>query len=125
MKARFPALHDTLEAISLFIFTPFFLFYGLVPVFGGDGLGLVGADEPRYAQIAREISTQGSRTPYLIVVAAFGIEADHQRWIPYLVPQGIQVCGQIHAAAFLACFDEQNAACEWHFLCLECGDSGQ
>jgi 4-amino-4-deoxy-L-arabinose transferase-like glycosyltransferase len=55
LKARFPALHDTLEAVSLFVFTPFFLFYGLVPVFGGDGLGLVGADEPRYAQIAREM----------------------------------------------------------------------
>jgi 4-amino-4-deoxy-L-arabinose transferase-like glycosyltransferase len=55
LKARFPALHETLEAISLFIFTPFFLFYGLVPVFGGDGLGLVGADEPRYAQVAREM----------------------------------------------------------------------
>src|SRR5580704_1305194 len=55
LKARFPALHDTLEAISLFVFTPFFLFYGLVPIFGGDQLGLVGADEPRYAQIAREM----------------------------------------------------------------------
>src|ERR1700722_18324926 len=58
LKARFPALHDTLEAISLFVFTPFFLFYGLVPVFGGDGLGLVGADEPRYAQVAREMLTR-------------------------------------------------------------------
>ena len=55
LKARFPGLHDTLEAVSLFVFTPFFLFYGLVPIFGGDGLGLVGADEPRYAQIAREM----------------------------------------------------------------------
>ena len=54
-KARFPALHDGLEAVSLFAFTAFFLFYGLVPIFGGDGLGLVGADEPRYAQIAREM----------------------------------------------------------------------
>jgi 4-amino-4-deoxy-L-arabinose transferase-like glycosyltransferase len=33
----------------------FFLFYGLIPIFGGDQLGLVGADEPRYAQIAREM----------------------------------------------------------------------
>ncbi len=57
-EARFPGLHDTLEAISLFVFTPFFLFYGLVPIFGGDGLGLVGADEPRYAQIAREMLTR-------------------------------------------------------------------
>jgi 4-amino-4-deoxy-L-arabinose transferase-like glycosyltransferase len=55
LAKRFPVLHDTLEAISLFSFTAFFLFYGLVPVFGGDGLGLVGADEPRYAQIAREM----------------------------------------------------------------------
>ncbi len=36
-------------------FSIFFLFYGLVPAFGGDGLGLVGADEPRYAQVAREM----------------------------------------------------------------------
>jgi 4-amino-4-deoxy-L-arabinose transferase-like glycosyltransferase len=55
LKARFPALHGSLEAVSLFAFTAFFLFYGLVPIFGGDGLGLVGADEPRYAQIAREM----------------------------------------------------------------------
>jgi 4-amino-4-deoxy-L-arabinose transferase-like glycosyltransferase len=27
----------------------------LIPIFGGDGLGLVGADEPRYAQVAREM----------------------------------------------------------------------
>ncbi len=58
LEDRFPGLRDTLEAISLFVFTPFFLFYGLVPIFGGDGLGLVGADEPRYAQIAREMLTR-------------------------------------------------------------------
>ncbi len=44
-----------LEAGTLFILTAFFLFYGLVPIFGGAGLGLVGADEPRYAQVAREM----------------------------------------------------------------------
>ena len=37
------------------IFTAFFIAYGVVPIFGGDGLGLVGADEPRYAQIAHEM----------------------------------------------------------------------
>jgi 4-amino-4-deoxy-L-arabinose transferase-like glycosyltransferase len=37
------------------LFTVFFLFYGLTPLLGGDGLGLVGADEPRYAQIAHEM----------------------------------------------------------------------
>jgi 4-amino-4-deoxy-L-arabinose transferase-like glycosyltransferase len=55
---RFPALATTLEALTLFAFTAFFLFYGLVPIFGGDGLGLVGADEPRYAQIAHEMLTK-------------------------------------------------------------------
>jgi 4-amino-4-deoxy-L-arabinose transferase-like glycosyltransferase len=43
------------EAVTLFCVTAFFLFYGLVPIFGGDSLGLVGADEPRYAQVAREM----------------------------------------------------------------------
>src|SRR5579871_4203280 len=33
----------------------FFLLFGLTPLTGGDQLGLVGADEPRYAQIAREM----------------------------------------------------------------------
>jgi 4-amino-4-deoxy-L-arabinose transferase-like glycosyltransferase len=58
-------------------FTLFFLLYGLTPILGGDGLGLVGADEPRYAQIAHEMlghfdsaHTIGDRlracvTPYL------------------------------------------------------------
>ena len=44
-----------LEAATLVGVTIFLLFYGLVPVFGGAGLGLVGADEPRYAQVAREM----------------------------------------------------------------------
>jgi 4-amino-4-deoxy-L-arabinose transferase-like glycosyltransferase len=37
------------------LFAFFFLTYGLTPLLGGDGLGLVGADEPRYAQIAHEM----------------------------------------------------------------------
>jgi 4-amino-4-deoxy-L-arabinose transferase-like glycosyltransferase len=43
------------EIVILLVMTTFLLFYGLVPVFGGDQVGLVGADEPRYAQIAREM----------------------------------------------------------------------
>jgi 4-amino-4-deoxy-L-arabinose transferase-like glycosyltransferase len=54
-RARFPAIGEMAEAATLFCLTAFFLFYGLVPIFGGDGLGLVGADEPRYAQVAREM----------------------------------------------------------------------
>ncbi|MGD0630759.1 MAG: glycosyltransferase family 39 protein [Terracidiphilus sp.] len=43
------------EAAVFLIFAVFFLAYGLTPILGGDGLGLVGADEPRYAQIAHEM----------------------------------------------------------------------
>jgi len=43
------------EFVVLVLMTTFLLFYGLVPFFGGDQVGLVGADEPRYAQIAREM----------------------------------------------------------------------
>jgi 4-amino-4-deoxy-L-arabinose transferase-like glycosyltransferase len=43
------------EFVVLLVMTSFLLLYGLVPIFGGDQVGLVGADEPRYAQIAREM----------------------------------------------------------------------
>ncbi|CAN5692353.1 hypothetical protein BH10ACI4_BH10ACI4_20020 [soil metagenome] len=43
------------EFLVLLVVTVFLLLYGLVPLFGGDQLGLVGADEPRYAQVAREM----------------------------------------------------------------------
>jgi 4-amino-4-deoxy-L-arabinose transferase-like glycosyltransferase len=48
------------EFIVLLLFSGYFLFYGLMPIFGGDQLGLVGADEPRYAQVAREMLTAHS-----------------------------------------------------------------
>lgn len=54
-RVRFPAMAEITEAATLFCLTAFFLFYGLVPIFGGAGIGLVGADEPRYAQVAREM----------------------------------------------------------------------
>ena len=50
-----PELAASREFIVLLAVTCFLLLYGLVPIFGGDQLGLVGADEPRYAQIAREM----------------------------------------------------------------------
>jgi 4-amino-4-deoxy-L-arabinose transferase-like glycosyltransferase len=43
------------EIVVLLLATAFLLFYGLVPILGGDQIGLMGADEPRYAQIAREM----------------------------------------------------------------------
>jgi 4-amino-4-deoxy-L-arabinose transferase-like glycosyltransferase len=52
---KLPAADATREFIIMLAVSLFTLLYGLVPIFGGDQLGLVGADEPRYAQIAREM----------------------------------------------------------------------
>jgi hypothetical protein len=43
------------EFLVLVGVSTYFLLFCLIPYFGGDQLGLVGADEPRYAQIAREM----------------------------------------------------------------------
>jgi 4-amino-4-deoxy-L-arabinose transferase-like glycosyltransferase len=50
-----PRRSTVIEAAVFLLFTLFFLLYGQVPILGGDGMGLVGADEPRYAQIAHEM----------------------------------------------------------------------
>jgi 4-amino-4-deoxy-L-arabinose transferase-like glycosyltransferase len=52
---RLPAWPIVCEAAVFLLFAVFFLLYGLTPMLGGDGLGLVGADEPRYAQVAHEM----------------------------------------------------------------------
>src|SRR5580704_1780637 len=54
---------NILEASVFLAFTVFFLAYGLTPLLGGDGLGLVGADEPRYAQIAHEMLVRFDSAP--------------------------------------------------------------
>jgi 4-amino-4-deoxy-L-arabinose transferase-like glycosyltransferase len=54
-RSRMPSWATACEAAVFLLFAVFFLFYGLTPLLGGDGLGLVGADEPRYAQIAHEM----------------------------------------------------------------------
>jgi 4-amino-4-deoxy-L-arabinose transferase-like glycosyltransferase len=54
-RLRLPRWPIVAEASVFLIFTVFFLLYGVVPVFGGAGMGLLGADEPRYAQIAHEM----------------------------------------------------------------------
>ena len=43
------------DMVVLVLVGSFLLIYGLMPFTGGARLGLVGADEPRYAQIAREM----------------------------------------------------------------------
>jgi 4-amino-4-deoxy-L-arabinose transferase-like glycosyltransferase len=50
-----PELAAPGEFIVLLSVSIFLLLFGLIPIFGGDQLGLVGADEPRYAQVAREM----------------------------------------------------------------------
>lgn len=54
-RKRLPSWATVCEAAVFLIFAIFFLTYGETPFLGGDGLGLVGADEPRYAQIAHEM----------------------------------------------------------------------
>jgi pimeloyl-ACP methyl ester carboxylesterase len=52
---RLPSGATVVEVAFFLAFTIFFLAYGLTPYLGGPGMGLVGADEPRYAQIAQEM----------------------------------------------------------------------
>jgi 4-amino-4-deoxy-L-arabinose transferase-like glycosyltransferase len=54
-RKRLPTWATFCEATVFVCFAVFFILYGVTPVLGGDGLGLVGADEPRYAQIAHEM----------------------------------------------------------------------
>jgi 4-amino-4-deoxy-L-arabinose transferase-like glycosyltransferase len=56
----------TVREASVFLgFVLFFLLYGQTPLVGGDNLGLVGADEPRYAQIAHEMLDRFDAVPAL------------------------------------------------------------
>jgi hypothetical protein len=52
---RWPTWATISEGTVFVCFAVFFILYGVTPILGGDGLGLVGADEPRYAQIAHEM----------------------------------------------------------------------
>jgi len=54
-RKRLPGWATIAEASVFLAFVVFFIIYGVTPLLGGDGLGLVGADEPRYAQIAHEM----------------------------------------------------------------------
>ncbi len=65
-RVKLPAAVDVREFVVLIAVTGFLLLYGLIPVFGGDQLGLVGADEPRYAQIAREMLTAHSEACHAV-----------------------------------------------------------
>src|SRR5260370_19508668 len=66
LRQRLPASVTVREFVVLFAVTSFLLLYGLVPIFGGDQLGLVGADEPRYAQVAREMLTKHSEACHAV-----------------------------------------------------------
>ena len=62
---RLPSWATVCEASVFILFAVFFLTYGLTPLLGGDGLGLVGADEPRYVQIAHEMLGRFDAAPTL------------------------------------------------------------
>jgi hypothetical protein len=62
---RMPRWTTISEAVVFLAFSIFFLVYGVTPILGGDGLGLVGADEPRYAQIAHEMLVHFDAAPTL------------------------------------------------------------
>jgi 4-amino-4-deoxy-L-arabinose transferase-like glycosyltransferase len=59
---RGPTFASPWEFLILLAIGGFLLLYGLAPLTGGDQLGLVGADEPRYAQIAREMLAVHDKT---------------------------------------------------------------
>ena len=64
----------TLWEFSLMLLVSgYFLLFGLTPFTGGDKIGLVGADEPRYAQIAREMLQAHSEACHA---------ADHAKVVP-------------------------------------------
>jgi len=60
-----PKSASVAEASVFLFFAVFFLLYGVTPYLGGDGMGLVGADEPRYAQIAHEMLGRFDSAPNL------------------------------------------------------------
>jgi 4-amino-4-deoxy-L-arabinose transferase-like glycosyltransferase len=64
-RARLPSGPIVAEVSVFLAFTIFFLLYGVVPSFGGAGMGLLGADEPRYAQIAHEMLVRFDSAPTL------------------------------------------------------------
>lgn len=59
------------EMLLLTLVSGFLLLYGLIPIFGGDQLGLVGADEPRYAQVAREMLAAHSEACHAVDAKVF------------------------------------------------------
>jgi len=65
MRKWLPKWASVAEASVFLFFTVFFLLYGVTPYLGGDGMGLVGADEPRYAQIAHEMLDRFDSVPTL------------------------------------------------------------
>ena len=78
-----------------------------------DAAGVAGVHafgEHLDVQIADDRAAQRRRHPELVVVAAAGVEADHQARRADAVGQQIDVGGEIDRAALLAAFDEHDDA---------------
>ena len=61
-------------------------------------------------QRANQVAAQRSRAPELVVIAAFGIEANHEARRANAICKGLDVVRQVVAAAFLAGLDQYEAA---------------
>ena len=76
-------------------------------------------------QRADQVAAQRSGAPELLVVAALGVEADHERRPAEPVAKRVDVVGEVRAAAFLARLDQHHAAGVRHALLAQGANGGQ
>ena len=76
-------------------------------------------------EIAAGQTAQRCGAPQLLVVAAAGVQADHQRRLADAIGKVVDVGRQVVAAGFLAGLDQHHAARMRHALLLQCLDGGQ
>jgi hypothetical protein len=68
-----------------------------------------------HGEHAHRDAAQRCRQPELVVVAASGIEADHQRRLAEPVGEMVDVGRQVVGTGFLAGFDQHHAAARFTF----------
>ena len=65
--------------------------------------------EHPHGQGSRGQTAQRRGQPQLIVIAAAGIETDHQRWVAEPLGKVVHIVRQVVAARLLAGFDQDDA----------------
>ena len=76
----------------------------------GAGPGMHAFGEAFDDEVAHEVAAQRRRAPELLVVAAFGVEADDEARRADAVREHLDVVGQVVAPALLAGLDQHDAA---------------